>query len=118
MKRILNLIRSFTKPKPVKPTIHTYGQSSCGLSPEQIQSVMEWLMGSLLHAGYFGESYLFWDWGDQNWSKIILIALLKKEPIFLYRCGDRPSPPPNHSYWRLIGEHPSLRIYQLEFKED
>jgi hypothetical protein len=51
MKRILNLIRSFTKPKPVKPTIHTYGQSSCGLSPEQIQSVMEWLMGSLLHAG-------------------------------------------------------------------
>jgi len=49
---------------------------------------MEWLMGSLLHAGYFGESYLFWDWGDQDWSKIILIALLKKELIFLYRCGE------------------------------
>ena len=35
-----------------------------------------------------------------------------------YRCGDRPSPPPDKCYWRLMGEHPSLRIYQLEVRED
>lgn len=116
MKRILNLIRSFTKPN--KPTIQTYGQSSCGLPPEQIQSVMEWLMGSLLHAGYWGRSHVIWDCGDQNLLKTTLTGLLKDELVFLYRCGDRPSPPPRGCYWRLMGEHPSLRIYQLEVKED
>lgn len=40
-----------------------------------------------------------------------------KEPVFLYRCGDRPSLPPERCYWRLMSEHPSLRIYQLEIQE-
>ncbi|WP_335230628.1 hypothetical protein [Nostoc sp.] len=34
---------NFLKPKPAQPTIDSYGQQSCGVSQEQIQSVMEWL---------------------------------------------------------------------------
>jgi hypothetical protein len=114
--KLLNLIRSLTK--PAQPTIESYGQASSGLDLEQIQPVMEWLMSSLLNAGYLGRSHLIWDSGDQDWRKIILTGLLKNEPVFLYRCGDRPSPPPDNCYWRLMPEHPSLRMYQLEVRED
>ncbi|MEH1781752.1 MAG: hypothetical protein V7K67_19140 [Nostoc sp.] len=34
---------SFLKPKPAQPTIDSYGQQSCGVEQQQIQSVMEWL---------------------------------------------------------------------------
>jgi hypothetical protein len=30
------------------------------------------------------ESYLFWDWGDQNWSKIILICHLPSAFCLMY----------------------------------
>ncbi|MEJ6487795.1 hypothetical protein N0Y54_42260 [Nostoc punctiforme UO1] len=32
---------SFLKPKPAQPTILCYGQQSCGVEQQQIQSVME-----------------------------------------------------------------------------
>ncbi|MGH1394277.1 MAG: hypothetical protein ACRAVC_09595 [Trichormus sp.] len=53
-------ILNFLKPKPPQPTIERYGQSSSGVEPEQIQSLMEWLFESLLNAGYFGKSHLIW----------------------------------------------------------
>lgn len=118
MKNPLNFIRSLLPPAPAQPTIESYGQASSGLPLEQIQTVMEWLMNSLLHAGYFGRSHIIWDSGNQNLLKTTLTGLLKDEPVFLYRCGDRPSQPPIGCYWRLIPEHPSLRIYQLEVRED
>ncbi|MCC5604634.1 hypothetical protein [Nostoc favosum] len=34
---------SFLKPKPAQPTIDSYGQQSCGVEQQQIQSLMEWL---------------------------------------------------------------------------
>ncbi len=114
--KFLNLIQSLTK--RTQPTIESYGQTTSDIPPEQIQSVMEWVMGSLLNAGYQSRSHLLWDSGNEDWQKVILMALLKNEPVLLYRCGDRPSPPPDNCYWRLMGEHPSLRIYQLEIKED
>ncbi|NJO64609.1 MAG: hypothetical protein HC836_42650 [Richelia sp. RM2_1_2] len=39
---------NFLKPKP---TIDSYGEPA-GVSPEQVQSLMEWLFASLLNAGY------------------------------------------------------------------
>ncbi len=116
MKRLLNVIRALTKPTP--PTLESYGQSCSGLDLEQIQPVMEWLISSLLNAGYLGRSHIIWDSGDQNLLKTTLTGLLKDEPVFLYRCGDRPSAPPIGCYWRLMGEHPRLRIYQLELREE
>jgi hypothetical protein len=116
--KLLNIIRSLLQPAPAQPTIESYGQASIDLSLEQIQPVMEWLMSSLLHARYFGRSHIIWDSGDQNLLKTTLTRLLKDEPVFLYRCGERPSHPPIGCYWRLMPEHPSLRIYQLEVRED
>jgi hypothetical protein len=40
--------------------------------------------------------------------------LMRNEPIFLYRLGARPSPTVEGYGWRLIGEHPSLRVYELQ----
>ncbi|MHC5939305.1 hypothetical protein [Nostoc sp.] len=39
------------------------------------------------------------------------------EPVFLYRCGGKVQPPPKGYYWRMMQEHPSMRIYQLEIKD-
>ncbi|HAA26416.1 MAG TPA: hypothetical protein DCE56_00475 [Cyanobacteria bacterium UBA8553] len=116
--KTLNFIRSLFQPAPTQPTIEIYGQASSSLDLEQIQPVMEWLMSSLLNAGYFGRSHLIWDGGDQGILKPVLTGVFKNEPVFLYRCGDRLSAPPEKCYWRLMGEHPSLRIYQLEVMED
>lgn len=51
---------NFLKPKPAQPTILCYGQQSCGVSQEQIQSVMEWLFASLMAAEYLGKSHIIW----------------------------------------------------------
>ncbi|MEJ1930061.1 hypothetical protein WDZ92_07225, partial [Nostoc sp. NIES-2111] len=52
-------------PKPVQPTIENYGQTSSGLEQQQIQSIMEWLLASLLNAGYSGKSHIIWHNGDR-----------------------------------------------------
>ncbi len=78
---------------------------------------MEWLFASLMNAGYFGRSHLIWDLGEQDWKQVALAGVLRDEPVFLYRCNDRCSLPPEHCCWRLMTEHASLRIYQLEVVE-
>jgi hypothetical protein len=103
------------RPKSNKLEIDSYGQSS--LPKEEVQGIMEWLFASLMNAGYFGKVHLIWDAGNQTWDKATLTGVLRDEPVFLYRCGDRPSLPPESCYWRLMSEHPSLRIYQLEIQE-
>ncbi|NJO63042.1 MAG: hypothetical protein HC836_33930 [Richelia sp. RM2_1_2] len=115
---------NFLKPKP---TIESYGQPA-GVSPEQVQSLMEWLFASLLNAGYVERwslreppkaSHLIWydsDNPDPSLGKLIKKLIHRDEPIFLYRCGDRAMPAPQGYYWRIISEHPSTRIYQLEVK--
>ncbi len=103
-------------PKLNKQEIDSYGQSS--LPTEEEKEIMEWLFASLINAGYIGKAHLIWDTGNQTWDKPILTGMLRDEPVFLYRCGDRPSPPPEKCYWRLISEHPSFRIYQLEIQND
>jgi hypothetical protein len=68
-----------------------------------------------MSAGYFGKSHLIWDDG-QDREREIFTALRRHEPIFLYRQGARPSPTVEGYGWRSIGEHPSLRMYQLEME--
>ena len=74
--------------------------------------------GSLLGkmgAGYFGKAHLIWDDSQQR-QREIFTALMRNEPIFLYRQGARPTPTVEGYVWRPIGEHPSLRVYQLEME--
>ena len=114
MKKYLNIATALIaslKPKSPLPEIDTYGQSS--LTHEQQQVLMEWLFASLMGAGYFGKAHLIWDDG-QDREREIFTALMRKEPIFLYRQEARPTPTAEGYYWQLIGEHPSLRVYQLQ----
>lgn len=111
---------SFLKPKLAQPTVESYGQTSSGLEPEQIQLAMEWLFASLLNAGYFGNSHIIWyncDLLDPSLEQMFKKAVRQGEPVFLYRCGGRVSPLPEGYYWRMMEEHPSMRIYQLEIKD-
>ncbi|MCC5667794.1 hypothetical protein LC653_28930 [Nostoc sp. CHAB 5784] len=111
---------NFLKPKPAQPTIDSYGQQSCGVSQEQIQSLMEWLFASLLNAGYLGKAHIIWynsDRPDPSLEQVMKKAMHRGEPIFLYRCGGRVSSLPTGYYWRMMNEYPSMRIYQLEVKD-
>ncbi|BAY41668.1 hypothetical protein NIES2111_60640 (plasmid) [Nostoc sp. NIES-2111] len=111
---------NFVKPKPAQPTIESYGQASSGLEQQQIQSIMEWLFASLLNAGYSGKSHIIWhnsDELDPRLEQMLQKAMRRGEPVFLYRCGGRLSPLPEGYYWRMMGEHPSMRIYQLEVRD-
>jgi len=115
MKQLLN----FLKPKPQAPTIESYGQQDCGVPTEQIQAVMEWLFASLMNAGYCGKSHVIWyDDGkaDSDNGRSLSSAMRQGEPVFLYRCGGRVQPPPDGYCWRMMVEHPSMRVYQLEIK--
>ncbi|ABA25004.1 hypothetical protein Ava_B0293 (plasmid) [Trichormus variabilis ATCC 29413] len=111
---------NFLKLKPAQPTIESYGQASSGLEQQQIQSIMEWLFASLLNVGYFGKSHIIWHNGglDSDLEQVIKKAMRRGEPVFLYRCGDRVSPLQEGFYWRMMDEHPSMRIYQLEIKDN
>ncbi|MBD2341838.1 hypothetical protein H6G64_33435 [Calothrix sp. FACHB-156] len=116
MKQLLN----FLKPKPAQPTIESYAQHCCGIEQEQIQSIMEWLAASLFAAGYFGKSHIIWydsDRPDPSLEQTVKKVVRSGEPIFLYRCGGRAMPLPQGYYWRMMTEHPSSRIYQLELND-
>jgi hypothetical protein len=114
MKKYLNLATALIaslKPKSKIPVIDTYGQST--LNQDEQQALMEWLFASLMGARYFSKAHLIWDDG-QDREREIFTALMRNEPIFLYRQGTRPSPTVEGYGWRLIDEHPSLRVYELQ----
>ncbi|MEG4911507.1 hypothetical protein QUB17_29040 [Microcoleus sp. B5-C4] len=114
MKKYLNLATALIaslKPKSKIPIIDTYGEST--LNQDEQQALMEWLFASLMSAGYFGKAHLIWDDGKDR-EREIFTALIRHEPIFLYRQGARPTPIVEGYCWQLIGEHPSLRVYELQ----
>ena len=114
-------IQSVLSPtKPQQLSVESYGQDACGLTIEQIADVMEWLGRSLMAAGYEAKAHMVWDSSGADFAlKEVFRGKFKRhEPVFLYRCCDRPMQPPNGCYWRLMDEHPSLRVYQLERKTD
>lgn len=111
---------NFLKPKPAPPTIDCYGQLNCRVEPEKMQSLMEWLFASLMAAGYEGKAHIIWynsDNPDPSLEQKVKKVVRSGEPIFLYRCSGRVSSPPKGYYWRMMDEHPSMRIYQLEVKD-
>ena len=112
---------NFLKRKPEPPTIESYGQTSSGLEAIQIQQIMEWLFASLLNALYSGKSHIIWHNGDEldpSLEQLVKKAMRQGEPVFLFRCSARVLPLPQGYYWRMMNEHPSMRIYQLEAKTD
>ena len=97
----------------------TWGEQTCGLDFEQIRQVMEWLALSLYQAGYRGKAQVIWyadDQPDESYAQGLKRSLKSGKPTFLYRCGDTKLPLPAGYYWRLVQEHPTLRIHQLEVK--
>lgn len=82
---------------------------------------MEWLFLSLFNARYYGKSHVFWfndATPDPRLQQEVRRVALLAEPTFLYRCGGRVQEPPVGYYWRLMPEHSSMRVYQLEVRED
>lgn len=108
---ILGLITSL-KPKSKQLEIETINEKSSGLSHEQVYELVEWLTLGFLENDYRGKGYLIFDLGNQNIQDLTLMAVLREEPIFLYRLGVTPSPTQAGVKWELM-QHPSLRLYQL-----
>ena len=108
----------FPSSQPSQLTISSHGQEACGLPFDQIKDVMKWLGQSLIAAGYQAKAHIIWDSPETDISLDALPkgSLRRCEPIFLYRCGERPMTPPAKYYWRLMSEYPTLRMYQLELK--
>ena len=91
-----------------------------GVSAEMIQAVMEWLFASLMNAGYYGQSHLYWlhPQAEPAQDRELKRCHRQGEPVWGYRCGDRIPAPSSDFYWRLMPKHPSMRIYQLEVKDN
>jgi hypothetical protein len=99
--------------------IHSYGQQNSGLDVEEIQPIMEWVTGSIyLATGYTGKSHLFWLLPGDDFRADLSRLYRKGNMILGYRCGDRMAPAPDGLYWRMVTEHESTRIYQLEEQEE
>jgi hypothetical protein len=98
--------------------LSSYGQEVSGMNDETIQAGIEWVFISLLAAGYKGQAHLFWLDAEKDAGilKLQRRLIYKDELVFLYRCSDRTPPAPNGFYWRLMPEHPEMRIYQLELR--
>ena len=82
---------------------------------------MEWLFARLLHAGYYGKSHIIWDndsHPDPSLKKAVKEGIRRGEPIFLDHCGNRVQPLLEGYYWRMMPEHLSIRVHQLEVRED
>jgi hypothetical protein len=112
IKNTLSALLASLKPKSNQLEIETYYQNSCGLSEEQIYNIVRWLTEAFLEAGYHGRGHLIFDQGNQNIQDLTLTAVLREEPMFLYRLGVTPSETQAGVKWQLE-QHPSLRLYQL-----
>lgn len=121
MLNLLQLLRDIFRREPQQPTIYSYGHEYLQLSEQEMQPVMEWLFLSLLNAGYSGEAHLCW-YDNENPEPGIeggmLEGVKRKQPVLGYRFGGRMWELPEGYHWRMMLEHPSMRIYQLGADED
>ena len=113
LKNIVSGLIATLKPKSNQLEIQTYYQNSCGLSEGEIYNIIKWLTEGFLEAGYHGTGHLIFDVGNQNIQDLTLMAVLREEPMFLWRLGVTPSPTQAGVRWQLEAQHPSLRLYQL-----
>ncbi|MGD1703701.1 hypothetical protein [Dapis sp. BLCC M229] len=117
LKRIVSAFLAILQPKSEKLEVETYGLTDSEFSLEKTEEILGWLLKVLIKTGYIGKSYLVFDHGNEDWEDLILKAILREEPMFLYRLNKRPSPANIGCHWYLT-EHPSLRLYQLHFEVD
>jgi len=113
MNRIRNSLFGFMaslKPKSNKLELQTYGKNS--LSDEQTQALIQWLMEGFIEENYCGKAHLIFDKGNWDIQGYTLMAVLREEPMFLYRLGVSPSQTQTGVKWELT-QHPSMRLYQL-----
>lgn len=106
--------------EPEQLAVNSVGQHESGVPNETIQQVMEWLFASLMNAGYYGQAHLYWlhAQAEPAQNRELRHCHRRGEPVLGYRCGERMPAPPSGFYWRLMPEHASMRIYQLEVKDD
>ena len=121
---VLNLLQRLhdtIRPQPQEPTLYCYGDEHLGLDRGEMQPVMEWLFLSMMNAGYDGDAHLCWYDHENPCPGIeggVLEGLKQEELIFGYRWGGRMWALPEGYHWRMMPEHPSMRVYQLEVEED
>lgn len=101
---------------PAGLQIETYGMWQ--LDEPTARQVLEWITLTLIHYEYTGTAHLIFSDGSGFIHRQVLTGFLRGQPAFLYRCGESVVQVPVNVYWRLIGEHPSLRVYQLELKDN
>lgn len=101
---------SSLKPKSNKLELQTYGENT--LSAEQTEALIKWLMEGFIEENYCGKAHLIFDVGNWDIQGYTLMAVLREEPMFLYRLGIRPSEVQAGAKWELT-QHPSMRLYQL-----
>jgi hypothetical protein len=97
--------------------LYCYGQENSGLPMEKIQPIMQWISFSIYNTGYRGESHVFWVLPRTDQRRELQRLYRKGEMVMAYRLGDRMAPAPDGLYWRMVTEHESTRIYQLEEQE-
>ncbi len=117
MRKLKNFVSAFLailQPKSEKLEVETYGLADSQFSPEKTEEIVGWLLNLLIKTGYIGKFYLVFDNGNEDWEYLIFQAILREEPMFLYRLNKRPSAANIGCHWYLT-EHPSLRLYQLHF---
>ncbi|NET43423.1 hypothetical protein [Okeania sp. SIO2B3] len=115
LKNIVSAFLAALQPKSEELEVETYGLTDSEFPPEKTEEIVGWLSKGMIKMGYIGKSYLVFDHGNENWEDLILTAILREEPIFLYRLENRPSPVNIGCHWYLT-EHPSLRLYKLHFE--
>ncbi|NEQ35120.1 MAG: hypothetical protein F6K40_01855 [Okeania sp. SIO3I5] len=115
LKNIISGLLAILQPKSEKLEVETYGLTDSQFSPEKTEEIVGWLLKVLIKTGYIGKSYLVFDHGNEDWEDLMLKAILREEPMFLYRLNNRPSPSNTGCHWYLT-EHPSLRLYKLHFE--
>jgi|GEM_PF-6739568 len=119
LQNILSAFRPQQESDPLQSlTVCTYGQAASGIEADEAKSVIEWIALSLKVAGCTTDSHLFWVHPDGQLTKELRRLYRKGEPVLGYRLGDRMAPAPEGMYWRMVTEHPSTRIYQLEPKDE
>lgn len=112
IKNVLAALLATLKPKSNKFEIETINQELSGLSIEEIQEIVQWIARTSIENNYFGKVYLIFDPGNQNIQDLTLTAILREEPMFLYKLAINPSPTQAGVKWELT-QHSSFRLYQL-----
>jgi len=98
--------------------VYSYGQQNSSLAVEEIQPIIQWVSSRIyLGTGYTGKSHLFWLLPNDDFRADLQRIYQKGDVILGYQCGDLMAPAPEGFGWRILAEHPSTRIYQLEEQE-